>query len=299
MIDLHCHVLHGIDDGSRDIEESIEMLRAAKELGFTGVVCTSHYKVGRAENLGYLERFQELKERVEKEKIGVKLYPGNEIFLGLEEIEALKDGKVNEYNRFSKEVLKKLELDSEKVKGLEVKSGERVRYILVELDPMMPFHPVRIAFERIIKMGYTPILAHIERYREIKISEFIKLRELGVLFQVNIASLGNPYRERVIKFLEIGLISFVTSDAHRVDKRTYLLKDEWEELKNIVGEGNFQKMCEDSLKIVMGEDLTLMPLKKIEKNLEGNEEKKERFFSRLMKKMLWKSKKNLGSNPQD
>lgn len=239
MIDLHSHVLHGVDDGSRDIEESLEMLRCAKELGFNGVVCTSHYKKERAENLFYQERFSELKDRVKREGLEIELYTGNEMFLGLEEIEDLKSEKIKGYNG--------------------------TKYLLVELDPMMPYIPVKLALEKILRMGYFPILAHIERYREIQVGEFVKLREMGVFFQVNIPSLGNGHRDRAVKLLNLGLVNFVTSDAHRVDRRTYILKAELDEIREIVGEESFRKMCEDSLKVIRGESITPMPLNAPEK----------------------------------
>lgn len=256
MIDLHSHVLHGIDDGSRSIEESLDMVRSAMELGFRGIVCTSHYKTGRAENLNYIERFQELKEAIKKENLELELYPGNEMFLGMEEIEALKDGKINTYNK--------------------------TKYILVELDPMMPFPPVRIALERIVNMGYVPLLAHIERYRDIKISEFLKLREMGVFFQINIPSLRNGYRDKVVKFLELGLVDLFTSDAHRSDRRTYFLQEELREINELVGEGNFEKMCEDTVKVVRGEKITPMTFRAPEK---------KSLFGRIMRKI-----KKLGKN---
>lgn len=292
MIDLHSHVLHGIDDGSRDIEESLEMLRVAKELGFTGIVCTPHYKAGRAENESYSEKFQELKERIKKENIEMELYPGNEMFLGMEEITALKMGKVNTYN--SDGINSKVDLDSHnlRVDNLKVEGG--VRYLLIELNPIMPFPPAKMALERIVEMGYTPILAHIERYMEVRIPDFLKLREMGVLFQINLPSLGNRHRERTLKFLELGLASFFTSDAHRIDKRTYELKNELQELREVVGEERFQKMCEDSFKVVRGEKVEPIPMKVPEKKTEEKieeilEEKKGRFLSRLMKKILKKS----------
>ncbi|MGL4253940.1 MAG: tyrosine-protein phosphatase [Fusobacteriaceae bacterium] len=250
MIDLHSHILHGVDDGSRDIEESLEMIAAAKELGFRGIVCTSHYKKGRAENESYHERFLELKERVKRENLEMELYLGNEMFLGMGEIEDLKEGKINSYN------------------GME--------YLLVELDPMMPYLPAKTALEKIIKMGYKPVLAHIERYREIKTGELIQLREMGVLFQVNIISMGNASRERVLKFLERGMVSFVTSDAHRRDKRSYLLKRELDEIREILGEENYLEMERNTLRIVAGEEITPPNLKTL---------KKKSFIEKILKKL--------------
>ncbi|MGL5098941.1 MAG: tyrosine-protein phosphatase [Fusobacteriaceae bacterium] len=250
MIDLHSHILNGVDDGSRDIEESLEMIKSAMELGFSGIVCTSHYKKERAENESYQERFLELKERVKRENLEVELYLGNEMFLGMGEIEDLNDGKINTYNR--------------------------TRYLLVELDPAMPYLPAKTALEKIIRMGYKPVLAHIERYREIKIGEFLQLREMGVLFQVNIISIGNGSRERALKFLERGMVSFVTSDAHRRDKRSYLLKRELDEIREILGEENYREMERNTLRVVAGERINPPNLKTL---------KKKSFIEKILKKL--------------
>lgn len=84
MIDMHCHILYGIDDGCKTIEESIETIRNMKSVGFNTIVLTPHYiedSLFKANNNLKLERLEILKEELLKNNIDVNLFLGNEIFI--------------------------------------------------------------------------------------------------------------------------------------------------------------------------------------------------------------------------
>ncbi|MGL5964891.1 MAG: hypothetical protein ACRCZ9_01990, partial [Fusobacteriaceae bacterium] len=76
-----------------------------------------------------------------------------------------------------------------------------------------------------------------------------------------IVSIGNGYREKALKFLEIRLVNFLTSDAHRRDKRSYNLKKELEEIETILGKSDMEKIWRDSFKVVSGEKVEPLDLK--------------------------------------
>ncbi|MCS5420935.1 MULTISPECIES: tyrosine-protein phosphatase [Psychrilyobacter] len=212
MTDLHCHILPKIDDGARNISESIDMALAAKKLGYKKLCCTSHYRVGRYENQSYEGSFEELKKELKTRKIEIEILEGNELFLDFEGLEALRDGKV--------------------------KTLGGSKYILVEEMPGMTVMALNSTLEMVRELGYKPILAHVERYLHIKIDELRKLKEEGCILQMNLKSLNNSLRERCRILLLKGLIDVVASDAHRIDRRNYDLMEEKMILDEIVGGEN-------------------------------------------------------------
>ena len=94
MVDMHCHILYGTDDGAMDIAESQEMLEKARGLGYKKIVATSHYP-----NCGEKQRkrsYEVMKK--EAEKAGIELYQGREIMISPESMEEIKNGKLGSIN---------------------------------------------------------------------------------------------------------------------------------------------------------------------------------------------------------
>lgn len=218
MTDLHCHILMKLDDGARNIEESIGMALAAKKLGYKRLCCTSHYMAGRYENQGYEGSFEELKKELKIRKIDIEILEGNELFLDFEGVEALRDGKI--------------------------KTLGGSKYILVEEMPGMTVMVLKSSLEMVRELGYKPVLAHVERYFHIKIDEFRKLKEEGCILQMNLKSLNNSLKERCRILLLEGLIDVVASDAHRIDTRNYDLMEEKMILAEILGEEHARILME-------------------------------------------------------
>lgn len=79
MIDIHSHLLFGIDDGAKSLEDSIVLLKQAEKIGYTDIVCSSHFYMGRYENKNYDKNFDILKQKIKEENIKINLYKGNEI----------------------------------------------------------------------------------------------------------------------------------------------------------------------------------------------------------------------------
>lgn len=199
MIDVHSHILHSVDDGSRNLEQSLAMLKEEAKQGVTDVVLTPHYRADYLPKSDDIRlKFDELKQCAEQSGINVKLYLGQEIF-AFEGIEnALKDGKVLPVNG-SKYVL--VEFSSKHVNDMP----ETV-YMLV-------------------KNGYIPIVAHIGRYFYANIETAKEIKELGGLIQINASSICGPfvYKRRAFAFIKAGLVDFVASDVH-YNRKNYMLK---------------------------------------------------------------------------
>lgn len=198
MIDMHNHVLFGVDDGCNTMEESIAMVEAANDAGVTDIILTPHYGPLR----GYVadwttiqSHMKQLQQAIANRELPVKLYLGREIDEIKHIEELLKSGTVQPMNH--------------------------TNYVLVDFG-MKKTDVDEYIYELIIQ-GYQPIIAHPERYNYIKDpSEFKKWRQTGALLQINASSVFHPKNKQVKKYvnymLKHGLVDMVGSDCHRNPK---------------------------------------------------------------------------------
>lgn len=196
MIDFHSHILPGIDDGSRSIEQTIRMLKEAKEAGFTKIISTSHYIEGYYES-DETERIELLNE-VQKNISGIELYLGNEIYITNNMIDLIQNKQASTINN-SKYVLFEFPLSAKSMNDKEV-------------------------VYRLIENGFVPVIAHPERYSYVQDNpEYIEeLAEMGALFQANYGSIigmyGKKAEKTLKKLLKNDLIRFFGTDSHRIDQ---------------------------------------------------------------------------------
>ena len=198
MIDMHCHIIPYTDDGAVDNEASLEMGRHAQELGYTDIICTSHYIIHDIENdyTEYRENVEKLNKLFEENGINVKLHTGNEIFFTNGIVDLVKDKKVSSLND--------------------------TKYVLVEFPLFNNTLPLNAfdEFNALQDAGYTPILAHPERYDFVSkgVECLIPLVESGVLLQSNIGSINGKYgknaQKNVKKMLKLNMVHFFGTDSH-------------------------------------------------------------------------------------
>lgn len=214
MIDIHTHILPGIDDGAQDIYDTLEMASMAAEIGVTAMVATPHCNIpGMFDNYfgdAYVEVFKQASEAIRREGIPVKLLPGMEAFATYDLPDLLVDGKIMPLNQS--------------------------RYVLIEFsfeeDPDYASDILR----RVKAVGGNPVIAHAERYEFIQEDPSLvwKWRNLGYVIQVNKASFlgkfGSRAQNTAYRLLRHNLVSVVASDAHRPYQRTPYLLDAYEEL---------------------------------------------------------------------
>ncbi len=202
MVDLHCHILPGLDDGARDMEETLSMLRIAAGEGITDIVATPHFYAGgrSAAPETVMRALETTRAAAEKEDIPIRLYPGNEIFYFSGLPEYIREGCVCTLNRSA--------------------------YVLIEFPPSVLFRTVQNAMDAVMGEGFLPILAHAERY-ECLLKDFRRvenLREMGVRIQVNAGSVtgksGHAAARFVHRLLKEEMADHVGTDAHRSDHRT-------------------------------------------------------------------------------
>ncbi|WP_022764220.1 CpsB/CapC family capsule biosynthesis tyrosine phosphatase [Butyrivibrio sp. XPD2006] len=206
-IDIHCHIMPGVDDGSPDMATSLEMLRIADKNGITHLILTPHHKpmhhnVSPEHNVAYRKRLQ---EAATEAGIKAKLFSGNEIYYSDETMEELEAGKICS------------------LAGSD--------YVLVEFHPTNPYKAIQNAANRVQAAGYIPIIAHVERYSDIvshpnRVGDLI---EMGCFIQVNASSVMGKYGFGISHFtkklLKEKKVHFIASDAHDTGRRAPQLLD--------------------------------------------------------------------------
>lgn len=197
MIDVHSHVIPGVDDGSRSMDESVELLKRLADQGFTGAVATPHYS-----RQSTLERLEESTSALEQEM--QKHYPDFHVWPGQET--RYHDGLAERLGRG------------------EAHTINHTRYVLVEFDPYVPSKKLTLGIRVLAEGGYFPVLAHMERYPCLEDEGCMRLlRQYGCSFQMNYTSLAGGWLDREARrcrrlVLE-GCIQLLGTDMHRVDWR--------------------------------------------------------------------------------
>ncbi len=240
MIDIHSHILYGIDDGSRDEGMTLNMLRIAEEEGIQKIIATPHYIYGANKyNKDELySRYIDVVKLIEKQGIEIELYLGNELLLDEYVVDSL------------------LSDDSYTLAN--------TKYILVEL-PMtgMPVYTENVLSE-LISSGYRPIIAHPERYTEIQENPncLLNLIEIGCITQINSTSLlglsGYKCQDTAKVLLNNDLVSLISSDSHSDRQRSPRLTESYEMVKKFYGDEqanrlffyNPQKVLEDEALVI-------------------------------------------------
>lgn len=213
FVDVHSHILPGVDDGSRSMEETIQMLKLAISQGIRCIIATPHYAVG-ASNLP-VEQLQQVREQVQAE--AVKLEPefrimlGNELFYSESIVDALKSGQ-----------------------ALTLAGS---RYVLVEFQVKEDYRRLYQGIGQLLQAGYAPVLAHVERYQCLrkKYNLLEELIKLGCYLQMNSSSLiGGIFDTDAAyhrKLFGQGYIHLIGSDCHDSKIRVPKMKTAVEQLQ--------------------------------------------------------------------
>jgi protein-tyrosine phosphatase len=218
MIDIHCHILPGCDDGPMELADSLIMAKAAVSEGITHLFATPHHLNGNYENTKseIMERVHRFNLSLMKAEIPLTIYSGQEL-------------------RIHHELLKALNLDE--ILTLD----NRGDYLLIELPSgEVPSFSLDIIYELGLR-GITPILVHPERNRELMEdpSLLFELVQEGVLTQLTAASIIGHFGKRVKNFsekiIEHNLAHFIASDAHNVGSRNFFLNEAYETITRKFG----------------------------------------------------------------
>ena len=214
MIDIHTHILPGIDDGARDLGDTLAMAEIAADNGVTDMIATPHFNLPRGfdnvVNEDYWRVFSMAKEAIAQSGIPLRLHPGMEVFTIPEVPELLRRGLLMPLNQS--------------------------RYLLMEFafdgDPDFADGMLR----RTAAEGIVPVIAHIERY--FFVQEMPEMAEdwkrLGYVIQCNKGSFqgrfGRNEQRLAYHLMDRGLVDAIASDTHRPYKRTPNMLDVYDQL---------------------------------------------------------------------
>lgn len=217
LVDLHCHILPGLDDGPASWDEALAIAEMAVAEGVGTIVATPHQLGAYARNRGDMIRAQcgRLQELLARRKLPLRVLPGAEIFF-------------------------EADLTSRIHRGELLTLADRRRHVLVEL-PSMEFFPLEPLLEELRAAGVTMVLAHPERNRPVMNDPSLldPLLEAGCLFQITADSLTGAHGARSQSLAESlirqGMAHFVASDAHDPAFRLPALRPAFQRVKKLAG----------------------------------------------------------------
>lgn len=236
MIDIHAHILPGVDDGPKTWDDALAILQTARENGITAMVATSHMLPDGpfANTRGkLLPLVDELRERAAARQIEIEIFVGGEVHISPDLVERYEAGQLLTY-------------------------GDAGRYMLVELPPSeIPVYTEQVLFDLQLR-GITPILAHVERNQGVvrrpdKLVEFI---QRGALTQVTASSLttSGALADFTRSLIEHSLVHFIATDTHGVRRRRPELKPAVEQASAWIGEeAAFALVYENPRRMLAGE----------------------------------------------
>ena len=210
MIDLHAHILPNVDDGSKSLEESIEMLKIAVSNGVKHQLMTPHVQstVSKVDPKAFLDVFNTLKKEVKLQGLPIEIYLGAE---------------VNYRSHLSPDY--------------STNTLNQSKYLLIEFSISIET-PIEDIVYDLSREGFIPIIAHVERYKYLTLSDYPRLKQAGALFQINadaVVGKKDKHQKKLCAYLiKEGLVDFVATDCHSKDKRPPNLKEAYDFLKKTI-----------------------------------------------------------------
>ena len=233
MIDLHSHILPGIDDGAKTFEDSIAILRGLSEQGVSEVVLTPHYVVDTSyvsTRTANKKLFEQLKLKIKEAGIPIEIYLANEIYIDRDIASLIKRRRISPING--------------------------TKYLLIELPMSGKFNDYEDIFLSLQQSGWKVILAHPERYHAMQkdYSKLTALHEQGILFQSNLGSIIGQYdsaaKKTVKKLLKDKLIYCFGTDIHHVRDFSEIAKAQ-KKLRKYYSESELEDVLTNNAKSII------------------------------------------------
>ncbi|MFW4410102.1 tyrosine-protein phosphatase [Lactiplantibacillus argentoratensis] len=215
-VDLHCHLLPGLDDGPQQLDQAVEMARQAVGDGIRYVLATPHHLDRHYQNAGpAVERAViEFQAELQQQQIPLTIFAGQEVHL--------RDDLVTTQSQL-----------------LGIDAGRR--YLLLELPhEQVPHYTAQVIFE-LLQHGTTPVIAHPERNAQImaRPEQLYDLVQQGCLAQLTAASLvgqfGKAVKSTALELVECGLVQVLASDAHFMARRGFMMRAGYQALARLDG----------------------------------------------------------------
>lgn len=252
MIDVHCHILPGIDDGAQSLSDSLAMAKQAVEEGIDTIIATPHYIPNRYENpkQTILAKVEEVNEALEAAGIPLTVLPGQEPRIDGELLASMNAGKII--------------------------SLANSNYIFIEFPSAHVPRYTEQLFYDLQTNGLIPVIVHPERNQEIieHPNRLYQLVEKGALTQVTASSVCGDLGKKIKTFsnqlIEHNLTHFVASDAHNITNRSFKLREAYQAIASNFGSDTEMMFKENAELLVAGQSV----YKDIPEPI-----KKKRFFS--------------------
>ena len=204
MIDIHCHLLFGVDDGADSLEESVAMLKDAKEQGIDAILLTPHYRHGMFpyDKERILRHAEELKPYAKE--LGIRMELGTEYHVNSRIVDAMRSGRC-------------LTLAG-------------THYVLTEYEFETEWTYIKKMTQELIFQGFVPIVAHVERYGAMvaDLDRAEELQRMGALIQINCDAVlglgGRAEKKYTKKLLKEGFVDVIASDMHGIKERACHMK---------------------------------------------------------------------------
>ena len=234
MIDIHSHLIYGVDDGSTSIEKSIEILDGLSKSGVTDIILTPHYITDTKyvnTKIDNIYRLNELKKEVKKQGININLYLGNEIYIDPNILELIKENKMCSLNNSA--------------------------YILVELPMNGEYPDYQDIFSDLLNIGFKVVLAHPERYTSFQkdFDKVLEMVDMGVLLQCNVDSILGAYGKEAKKTIKLilknKLVSFVGTDIHSTKKDYSYIEKAKDKFKKYLTEEEVENVFNNNAKKIL------------------------------------------------
>ncbi|MEB4860638.1 tyrosine-protein phosphatase [Priestia megaterium] len=235
MIDLHCHILHGIDDGAKIMEDSLKMAKQAVSEGIDTIVATPHHQNGKYinEKNDIVPRVSALNDYLLQENVPLTILPGQEVRIYGELIGDYRDGKILTLNQTNK-------------------------YIFIELpSSQVPRFTEQLLYDIQIE-GLIPIIVHPERNSCLIENPNIlyNLVNTGAMTQITASSLTGRFGNKIKKFswdlINANLTHMVASDAHNLSGRNFHMQEACEWIASEFGIDTLYMFYENAESIVNG-----------------------------------------------
>ena len=241
MIDFHNHILPDVDDGSKSIEMTLDMLRSAESQGITEIVNTVHFQHPKMENKNVdydfiQDKVKMIQSILKDSDIKIKIHSASEVFY-LPNLTNILDNPITTFG-----------------KG---------KYMLIEFQTLLLPDSYKDEFFKLQLKGITPVIAHPERY--LKVQNDLKILEewinLGYIIQIDCGSvLGKFGKDAKIAshyIIKNNLCHLIGSDAHNNTKRNFCLLDAYQAINNLAGEDYIIYLKNNSQAIIKGEKISL------------------------------------------
>ncbi|MDQ0883005.1 tyrosine-protein phosphatase [Peribacillus sp. V2I11] len=248
MIDIHCHILPGVDDGSADMKESLHMAKKAVEAGITHLFATPHHLNEKYVNvkIDIFDRVVRLNESLQQNYIPLTIHLGQEVRIHRDIFTSLEKGEI-------------LTLD------------DNGTYLLLELPSgRVPTYTQEVIYELLLK-GITPIIVHPERNKELIENHklLFELVQEGALTQLTSGSIiglfGKNIKSFSKKIIEHNLAHFIATDAHNMNSRGFTLQEAYETITKTYGIERAFYFKENAEKLIKGQSPSIVkpaPFKK-------------------------------------